>query len=967
MKFAAGLMLVILSMGMIFAAEASPVSRDTAEQAVFGWLEIAGSPLQTSLGSKIASVESFGSDTNTPYYYVVDLAPQGFVIVAGDDSVEPIIAFAPNGKFVNSTNNPLGALVINDIPARIKYVSASIAAVSPLSSVKKAGEKWSMLLGVANGTSGITPQQETSIEDERVSPLLQTAWSQRTASFSGPACYNYYTPPYAAGTATNYPCGCVATAMSQVMRYWNYPVAGVGTASFTIKVDGTNETRNLRGGDGAGGPYSWDDMVYDPDSSITTNQCKAIGALCADAGTSVGMSYTSGGSGSVTLDAADKLKTVFKYANAVAGYNSGNDIGLALIDMVNPCLDSGSPVILGLSGSSGGHAIVCDGYGYNAATLYHHLNMGWGGFASAWYNLPIVDAEAYDFDTVDECVYNIMTNGSGEIISGRATDVNGGAVDSVVVTASDGSGTVYTNLTNVRGIYAFASLPSDTAFTLHAEKQGYVFADVKISTAKSKDWGAVSGNKWGADFVNNDPAAPHGFAAMPHSESIDLAWSKNASNDDVMVAWSSTGTFGTPSGDYASGDPISGGGTVLYIGGATNISHTNLLPQTEYFYKAWSVLPSGGYSTGVGAAARTFDKLPFFEGFDQSGGMPAGWSQEFVSGSVSWEFQSGGNQEGHPAAAYEGSNNACLFVADHRSDHKTRLITPVVECETDDGELKLDFWHCMEIYLNDQDELRVYYQRVPDGSWVLMQTYTNSVADWTERTLTLSNTGRLYRFAFEGNAKYGYGVCVDSVAITHTPPPVFVITSGVSGNGSITPTASVPAGSSPVFYISPALYNSVSNVMVDSVNIGRTNSYTFVNVITNHSIYAEFVENIATNGTPEAWLASFGWTNNFDQAALADADGDGLATWQEYAADTIPVDSNSVLRISLITESNGVCSLGWQGGSNAWQVLEVCSNLNGGTADWVSIITNAPPTGLITNISLGAKDSARFYRIRAWR
>lgn len=49
----------------------------------------------------------------------------------------------------------------------------------------------------------------------------------------------------------------------------------------------------------------------------------------------------------------------------------------------------------------------------------------------------------------------------------------------------------------------------------------------------------------------------------------------------------------------------------------------------------------------------------------------------------------------------------------------------------------------------------------------------------------------------------------------------------------------------------------------------------------------------ATNGVPKAWLADHGWTNDFDSAATNDADGDRVATWEEYYAGTDPNDGAS--------------------------------------------------------------------------
>lgn len=73
------------------------------------------------------------------------------------------------------------------------------------------------------------------------------------------------------------------------------------------------------------------------------------------------------------------------------------------------------------------------------------------------------------------------------------------------------------------------------------------------------------------------------------------------------------------------------------------------------------------------------------------------------------------------------------------------------------------------------------------------------------------------------------------------------------------------------------------------------------------AIQADFAENLATNQTPEWWLAQFGWTNDFDAAATNDAEPDGFPTWQEYIADTDPTNSESVIPPLYATDStNGL-------------------------------------------------------------
>jgi hypothetical protein len=489
--------ILILSLASCPEASGAPMNAEQARDAVNGWLKTDRFPLQTILGQQIKRVETFNDAQGSPLYYVAWLDPDGFVIVAADDLVEPIIGFAPGGRFDPSTDNPLGALVSHDLPGRIaraKSRPAAKVAGSPLA----ARNKWDRLKRIEQTAAGVALGLP-GVSDVRVAPLTQTLWDQDLAGEN--ACYNYYTPLYSEGATSNYYCGCVATAMSQLMRFWRYPVRGVGTASFTIRVDDAEQSRSLRGGDGAGGPYVWSDMVLDPASSSTLAQRQAIGALCADAGVSVNMNYASYGSGADTLLAKDAFTGTFGYANAIKGFNDGDTIGEGLNGMINPNLDTGCPILLGVTGDPGGHAIVCDGYGYNLSTLYHHLNLCWAGVDTAWYSLPTIDTSIGTFTSVYKCVYNVWTNGTGEIISGRVTDGNGTPLAGVVMTALRSGGVTYTVTNNARGIYAFAQIPSASTYTISASKTGYAFTDQIVATGLSADNSAISGNQWAVDFV----------------------------------------------------------------------------------------------------------------------------------------------------------------------------------------------------------------------------------------------------------------------------------------------------------------------------------------------------------------------------------------------------------------------------------------------------------------------------------
>lgn len=120
----ASIILAFLSLLLLCPAslQAKPISSGQAERVVNGWLKLDPNPLQASLGNQVRQVDTFTDNKGEAIYYVIYLQPAGFVIVPADDLIEPIIAFADDGTFDPSPNNPLGALVSRDIPGRIAAV-----------------------------------------------------------------------------------------------------------------------------------------------------------------------------------------------------------------------------------------------------------------------------------------------------------------------------------------------------------------------------------------------------------------------------------------------------------------------------------------------------------------------------------------------------------------------------------------------------------------------------------------------------------------------------------------------------------------------------------------------------------------------------------------------------------------------------------------------------------------------------
>ena len=550
---------------------AGPTTAYDAEMAASGWLKASVQPLGVNLGRRVVHVETFNNYSGKAAYHIVYLSPSGFVIVSADDTIEPIIGFADDGDYDPSADNPLGALVTDDLGGRVGLAppslgfiggaSPTLRSLSGADSAEGPRAKWRYFIGLAEKPDdGFSLMSLMCVSDIRVLPLVQSRWSQ--GSVCSEHIYNYYTPE-------NYPCGCMATALAQVMRYYEYPTRQIGVSEFSIDVHGTNgQTALTRGGDGLGGPYNWTEMPLRPTENcaiLTEAQRQAIGALCYDAGVAVGMEYTPSGSGASLPDAKDALVSTFQFESAVRGYNSGSDIHAGMSNMINPNLDAGAPVILGImdvSDSNGAHAVICDGYGYESSTLYHHLNMGWSGIDDVWYNLPEIDGQRGKYSTIFGCLYNIFPSESGEIVSGRVLDPDGLPIVNAKVFATPSGRAPIVALTDDRGIYALRNLRSNIAYALHPSADGYVFADapVEVQVFSSDDGSEKAGNRWGVDiyaeqvvsapqprliYVDDDnPGDPaeDGSAAHPF-ETIQQAIDAAASGDTVVIL---KGTYAGP-------------------------------------------------------------------------------------------------------------------------------------------------------------------------------------------------------------------------------------------------------------------------------------------------------------------------------------------------------------------------------------------------------------------------------------
>ena len=113
------------------------------------------------------------------------------------------------------------------------------------------------------------------------------------------------------------------------------------------------------------------------------------------------------------------------------------------------------------------------------------------------------------------------------------------------------------------------------------------------------------------------PLVPNAFSAVIGNTQNILSATANATTSNVLLAWNTSNTFGTPvpGTSYVSGNSISGGGTILYNGaaGSSFYTHTTLTNGTVYYYKLWSVSNSSGCDySATGLTANATPALPTY-------------------------------------------------------------------------------------------------------------------------------------------------------------------------------------------------------------------------------------------------------------------------------------------------------------------------------------------------------------------
>ena len=442
-----------LAFACVVPCIAAPVSAEDAMLAAQTWIRD-DDTLETVLPLVASNVVSSAVDVNGNLVHAVNLEGGGYVITSGDDRLEPIIAFSDDGEWSATSDNPLWVMIQADISNRMSVVeresggsrirltaSQSSSSSQVDDAIERNTAKWRRLTTKTQGRMRLTAYNgQSSISDVRVAPLVKSKWSQ--GSVSGGYCYNYYTP-------NHWPCGCVATAMAQVMRYYEWPKTSV-----TPKETSSGKMK--------GGYYNWSNMPLEPGYNVPDVQREAIGKLTSDVGISIYMNYGASGSGASPGNVPPALKSTYGYANALKWYAKDDKNGF---ERTRANLDMGCPLMWGISRTDGGHEVVVDGYGYSSQTLYFHVNLGWGGSSDAWYNPNAgIYTTSYEYSVIDSVVGDIFpTQANKVVVTGRVmSSLANAPIKGAKVQRISSTGQVLAETTsNEKGIWGFYITPGD--------------------------------------------------------------------------------------------------------------------------------------------------------------------------------------------------------------------------------------------------------------------------------------------------------------------------------------------------------------------------------------------------------------------------------------------------------------------------------------------------------------------------
>lgn len=328
----------LLSFAMPLCLKAHVVTPKEAENIARKYIK-----LPTKKATRGVSKQS-GYSQNAPYYIYNDAQNKGFVIVSGTTEMGEILAYSNENALDTINLHPGLAQLLNSYKMAFKAINTNNAVE--------------------------TEAKKGAFFAKTVAPLLKTTWSQDA--------------PYNALLGYNYT-GCVATTISQVLKYHEWPVQGMGNVSYV----NTSDSRTLSGNLNLS-QYDWANMLpnYDAPVQATQAQRNAVAKLMKDVGLASGMQYHPGFAVATNQGAFDAFVKHFDY-QATCVYQSTEGPSV-FADLLRQELVDGFPFYFygATKDYKGAHAWVVDGFDDKG---FFHMNFGWNGQSNGYYSLSALN------------------------------------------------------------------------------------------------------------------------------------------------------------------------------------------------------------------------------------------------------------------------------------------------------------------------------------------------------------------------------------------------------------------------------------------------------------------------------------------------------------------------------------------------------------------------------------------------
>ena len=356
---------------------------------------------------KLAHAEASGAVKDANDYYAFNLTGGGFIIIAGEDRAAQVLGYSDKGQF-DIKHLPYGLQgLLNGFKQEIEYLQTYEG-------------------------DDLIPAPQSFNAGSGVDPLIKTTWGQEDP-------YDLQCPVYQGLYCA---VGCIATAMAQVMKYWQYPES-CGSLSryycnkirqYVPALPATTFDYSLMLNSYCHWDWNTSELIQD---TYTDAQAQEVAKISRYCGQSVNMGYHPDGSGATTSNQRDAMVNTFGYRSSAqyvqkSGWSSSYTTA-QWEAMMKTELDAGRPILYAGNDSGGGsgHAFICDGY--NSDGLFHY-NFGWYGTCDGWYVSTALDmvhrsGEECHFNSGHEMVIGVQPpEGWQPPVTVLMGDVNGDGV-----------------------------------------------------------------------------------------------------------------------------------------------------------------------------------------------------------------------------------------------------------------------------------------------------------------------------------------------------------------------------------------------------------------------------------------------------------------------------------------------------------------------------------------------------------